>query len=226
MTYKCDVIHKSNPHSYYGKPIHNLISIILQCGNTRIVVYAHHNIIITNLASQDLEMESCNISSCIICMLHTVISCIENTFDTWIYWKMWNSCDIHSFIGLYFICQHIYLCVKHVFDAWYSCVKCTNSWMNELCTIFIINSSHAKFVIWWNKHLTFWNFITTCPCYKVWNNKLFVHIVWKGPLLHQIFGNIQILYIFITNLQYHTISLKFVQNHKKYVCATSMGFNM
>jgi hypothetical protein len=147
MTYKCDIIHKSNPHSYSGKPIHNLIPIILQCRNTIIVVYTHHNI--TNLTSQDLKMESCNIVI-IICMFHTMISCIENTFDTWIYWKMWNSCDIHSFTSLYFTHQHIYLCVKCVFDAWYSFVKWTNPWMNELHTIFIINSSHAKFVIWWN----------------------------------------------------------------------------
>ncbi len=47
MIYKCDIIHKSNPHSYYGKPIHNLISIILQCWNTRIVIYAHHKLIIS-----------------------------------------------------------------------------------------------------------------------------------------------------------------------------------
>jgi hypothetical protein len=36
--------------------------------------------------------------------------------------------------------------------------------------------------------------------------------IWKGPLLHQIVINIQKVYIFIKNLQYHTISLKFVQN--------------
>jgi hypothetical protein len=29
----------------------------------------------------------------------------------------------------------------------YSCEKCTNLWMNKLCTIFIINLSHAKFVM-------------------------------------------------------------------------------
>jgi len=31
-TYKCDIIHKSNPHSYYGKPIQNPDSIILNVG--------------------------------------------------------------------------------------------------------------------------------------------------------------------------------------------------
>jgi hypothetical protein len=37
--------------------------------------------------------------------------------------------------------------VKRVFNAWCSFEKCTNLWMNELCTIFIINSSHVKFVM-------------------------------------------------------------------------------
>jgi hypothetical protein len=80
-------------------------------------------------------------------MFHALVLCIENTFDIQIYWKMRNLCYICSFIGLYFICQHIYLCVKHVFNAWYLCVKCTNLWMNELCTTFIINLSHVKFVM-------------------------------------------------------------------------------
>ncbi len=61
---------------------------------------------------------------------------------------MQNLCDIRLFIGSYFICQHIYLCVKHVFNAWYSCVKCTKLWMNEFYTIFIINLSYVKFVMW------------------------------------------------------------------------------
>jgi hypothetical protein len=59
---------------------------------------------------------------------------------------MKNPSDIRSFIGSYFIYQHIYPCVKLIFNAWYSCKNCTNLWMNELHTIFIINSSHAKFV--------------------------------------------------------------------------------
>ncbi len=87
------------------------------------------------------------IYSIIICTFHILISCIENTFETWIYWKMQNMCDIHTFIGSYFIHQHIYACVKHAFNTWYSCIKCTNLWMNEFHTIFIINVSHAKFVI-------------------------------------------------------------------------------
>ncbi len=41
------------------------------------------------------------------------------------YWKMlpskYNLYDIHSFIGSNFICWHIYLCVKYVFNAWHSC---------------------------------------------------------------------------------------------------------
>jgi hypothetical protein len=73
-----------------------------------------------------------------------LILCIENTFNTQIYKKMRNQCDIHSFINSYFICQHIYPCVKRVFNAWYLCVKCMNLWMNDLHTTFIINSSHAN----------------------------------------------------------------------------------
>jgi hypothetical protein len=57
---------------------------------------------------------------------------------------MRNPCDICSFKGSYFICWHIYVCVKCVFNAWYSCEKCTNLRMNELCTIFIIYSSQVK----------------------------------------------------------------------------------
>ncbi len=61
---------------------------------------------------------------------------------------MWHS-FIHWFV---LFCQHIYPYIKHVFNAWYSCVKCTNLWMNEFCMIFIINLLHVKFVlnIEWN----------------------------------------------------------------------------
>jgi len=69
---------------------------------------------------------------------------------------MHNLCDIYSFIGLYFIDQHIYSCVKHVFNAWYLCAKCSNLLMNELCTTSIINLSHAKFVMYKkNMHTNF-----------------------------------------------------------------------
>jgi hypothetical protein len=88
----------------------------------------------------------CKIHSFIIPTFHALISCIENTFDTWIYRKMQNSCDIHLFIGSYFIRQYIYPCVKCVFNAWYFCLNCMNLWMNKLHMIFIINSSHAKFM--------------------------------------------------------------------------------
>ncbi len=60
---------------------------------------------------------------------------------------MQNSYDICSFINSYFIRQHIYPCVKCVFNTWYSCVKCTNPWMNKLRMIFIINLLHGKFLI-------------------------------------------------------------------------------
>jgi len=72
---------------------------------------------------------------------------ITNTFDTQIYKKMGTSYDIHSFIGSYFICEHFYACVKCILNVRYLCVKCMNLQINKLCTIFIINSSHAKFVI-------------------------------------------------------------------------------
>jgi hypothetical protein len=60
---------------------------------------------------------------------------------------LWTNVPICSFIGLYFICQRIYSCFEHVFNAWYLCVKCTNLWMNELRAIFIINLSPIKFAM-------------------------------------------------------------------------------
>jgi len=79
------------------------------------------------------------------------ISCIDimlwNTFDTQIYKKIWNLCDIHSFIGLYFIYQHIRMYFKHVFNTWNSYVKFMNLWMDKLLMIFIINSLHIKFMM-------------------------------------------------------------------------------
>jgi hypothetical protein len=59
---------------------------------------------------------------------------------------MWNSCDIFSFICSFHPSTN-YLHVKCVFNTWYSCVKCTNLWMNKFHMIFIINSSHGKFVM-------------------------------------------------------------------------------
>jgi hypothetical protein len=100
----------------------------------------HHKLSISWFSNENRA----KIRSFIICTFQALISCIENTFDTWIYWKMQNQCDIHLFISLYFIRQHIYMCVKRLFNTWYSCVKCTNLWMDK---IFTINSSHAKFVI-------------------------------------------------------------------------------
>jgi hypothetical protein len=41
----------------------------------------------------------------------------------------------------------IYLCVKYVFNARYLCTKCSNLWMNKLCTISSIKSSNAIFVM-------------------------------------------------------------------------------
>jgi hypothetical protein len=114
------------------------------------VINTIHNI--TNLAFHDLVMESIKICSFIIHTFHTLILCIENTFETQIYWKMQNLCDICSITSSYFIHQHIYLCVKHVFNTWYSCIKCTNLRMNEFQKIFMW--WHAKFVM--NTLLKIW----------------------------------------------------------------------
>jgi hypothetical protein len=103
---------------------------------------------ITNLASQNLIMEIMQNAFIHNLYVYTLILCIVNTFETHIFIKMQNSCDIHSFISFYFIHQHIYLCVKHVLNTWYFCVKCTNLWMTKLCIIFIINSLHVKFVMY------------------------------------------------------------------------------
>jgi hypothetical protein len=56
---------------------------------------------------------------------------------------MWHL-FIHRFV---FYLLKYYLRIKRVFNTWYSCAKYMNLQMNELHTIFIINSSHAKFVI-------------------------------------------------------------------------------
>jgi len=99
-----------------------------------------------NLTSYDLEMEIINISSFIICMLHALISCIENTFDTNLLQDVkfvWDS-FIHKFV-LYssthlFMCQTCFQCMIFV-------CKMYNLWMNEIRTIFIINLLHAKFMM-------------------------------------------------------------------------------
>ncbi len=89
---------------------------------------------------------------------------------------MRNPCDIHPFIGLYFIHWHIYLCVKLVFNAWYLCVKCMNLWMNELCTIFIINSFHAKFVMYATHNAII------CEALWHWPQELMINFKLMGKL--------------------------------------------
>jgi len=103
---------------------------------------------ITNLASHNLIMEI--MQNLFIC--DSYISC-----TTIMHWKhIWHTDlhedekfvhDIHSFIGSYFIHQHIYPCFKCVFNTWYSCVKCINLQMNEFCMTFIINLLLVK--LWW-----------------------------------------------------------------------------
>jgi hypothetical protein len=126
---------------------------MVRLGSLHIQIYSfigisiQNYIYITNLTFHNLIMKLCKICSFIIHTFHTLILCIENKFDTQIYRKMQNSCDICSFIGSYFIYQHFYPCVKCVSNTWYSCVKCTSLWTNKLHTIFIINSLHVRFMM-------------------------------------------------------------------------------
>jgi hypothetical protein len=53
----------------------------------------------------------------------------------------------HSFIHRFVFPSSNLSCVKRIFNAWCSCIKCTNVWMNKLHMIFIIILSHAKFVM-------------------------------------------------------------------------------
>ncbi len=68
---------------------------------------------------------------------------------------MWNSYDIFSFIGSYFIRSHIHLCIKCVFNAWCSYAKCMNLWMNKLHRILNINLLNVKFGMWINNLVSF-----------------------------------------------------------------------
>jgi hypothetical protein len=107
---------------------------------------------------------------------------------------MQNSCDILSFIDLYFIYQHIYLYIKCVFNAWYLCVKCMNLWMNEFDMISIVNSSHAKVLMlwcvrWWMRPNNIW-FISP-PLYvtsNCWNcQTIFIWLFFLDFLLIKMF---------------------------------------
>ncbi len=103
-------------------------------------------------------------------------------------------CDIHLLIGLYFVHQHIYSCVKHVFNTWYLYVKWMNLWMNTLCTIFIINSSHVKFVMNCFKKVVVDVLDSLCaqllPFKLKWKytimktNKNAMHLCWMGLRLN------------------------------------------
>jgi hypothetical protein len=70
-------------------------------------------------------------------------------------------CEIRvKFIDLYFIHQHIYSCVKHVFNTWYLCEKCTNLWMNELCIISLL--THHMLNLWCIKGEIYkWTYFST-----------------------------------------------------------------
>jgi hypothetical protein len=91
---------------------------------------------------------------------------------------MWNSYDIGSFIGSYFIRAHIHLCIKCVFNAWYSYAKCMNLWMNKLHMIFIINLLNVKFGMWTN-HLVSFN-----PLAWIWCANLSISIQDHGFCLN------------------------------------------
>ncbi len=103
---------------------------------------------ITNLKSHELVMKIMQILFIHNSYVSSIDIMHEKTFDIWIYKKMWNLCDICSFISSHFICQYIYRCVKCVFNAWYSCVKCTNLWMDKLCTISLL--IHCMLNLWCN----------------------------------------------------------------------------
>jgi hypothetical protein len=147
---------------------------------------------------------------------------------------MWNSCDICSFIGSYFIHQQIYSHIKCVFNTWYSCVKCTNLCMNKFHMIFIIKSSHGKFVMivlysWlptriYHKNLIIWIFFSKysqfgfClhenPLYEL--NPYFSS--WKlkiGKKFPQKKLCLQINEIIFTNVLYEHLSFIFGQTRNK-----------
>jgi hypothetical protein len=78
---------------------------------------------------------------------------------------------IHSFIGSYFIHQHIFPCVKHVFNAWYSYVKCTNLWMDEL-HIFSSLIHHMLNLRCWSSYGPL-AFFTRCLVCHAWSKRSF-----------------------------------------------------
>ncbi len=48
------------------------------------------------------------------------------------------------------LCTILYICVKHVFNTWYLCMKCMDLWMNEFCTISLLN--HCMPNLWYTFH--------------------------------------------------------------------------
>jgi len=138
-------------------------------------------------------------------MFHAVISCIENTFTTQIYRKMWNLCGICLFKNLYFICQHIYLFVIFVFNAWHSYVRRINVWMNKFCMIFIINFSHVKFVIHFSKLFQWPKNDLFLTRFSIWNVGPKIQNIHKTPIpivgIHlRMFGLISLNFITCKNV--------------------------
>jgi len=118
---------------------------LVLCLHVELIYWSH--LLIINLASHDLVMKIVQILfNWNLCISHIKI----------MYWKhIWNTNLLedakfvwHLFIYRFVLHLSTHLSsVTHVFNARYSCVKCTNLWMNELCMVFVINASHAKFLI-------------------------------------------------------------------------------
>jgi hypothetical protein len=83
------------------------------------------------------NMQRINNENCVkfvhskVCTYYTWISCVENTFDTWIK-MLTNEIGTYEWTNVTWILHRpINLCVKYVFNAKYQCVKCTNyEWTN------------------------------------------------------------------------------------------------
>ncbi len=115
---------------------------------------------ITNLASHDLVMEIVQNS-----FIHNLyVSSINIVHWKHIWHKFIGRCKIHVTLFVHRFVLHplthlsmCQMCFQHMIFM----RKCMNLWMNELCTIFIINSSHAKFVMYAPSKVIHWNIAST-----------------------------------------------------------------
>ncbi len=98
-----------------------------------------------------------------VCTFYTQISCIENTFDTWINVFI-DEIRTYEWTNVTWI-SHLLInsCVKYVFNAWYQCMKHTNfAWFpllsHEMLSLWCKNSysRKTKLLFWECKAL--WDF--------------------------------------------------------------------